>query len=579
VPWFVALVPALLLASGLVWYFGRPRDAARPLVASVLPPAGCDFDFVGTSNLVQLSPDGSRLAYVGVCGEDQSIWVRAMETGENRRLGGTAGAIYPFWSADGRSLGFFADERLKRIELEGGAIRDLAPAPDGRGGSWSENGIILYAPDVFGAIYRVPAEGGTPEPATKLPPNLRQDVTQRLPYFLPDGKHFLFTEGLSTGTASHLMAGALETLVSRKVLDRSSNVTYTDGFLFYVLDGVLLAHRFDPEGARFSGSAVAVASGLETWPFRALGNYSYSAGRLVYREAVLPEARIEWFDPGSGARSAVLERGAYSGMRLSPDGRWLLVARPEGRTSRDHAWLYELAEGSWSRLTRKAETQYNFSWMPDGRHVVLEPENGDSVQFVSVDGAEVETVARNPTDTPILDWVPGGSSAIGHRQVRETGFDLVRWSGVRDSMPNEVIYATPADEWIPRISPDGRYVAYFSNQSGRHELYLARLPGATGERQVSFDGVTIGRVALAWSRKRPVLYFADAGGNLQSVPMVTSPELRVGKPSPVPGAPANIGGIEAAPDGRLLLLSNDRSTGAPLTLVENWSADGKAVRR
>jgi hypothetical protein len=399
-------------------------------------------------------------------------------------------------------------------------------------------------------------------------------VTQRLPYFLPDGKHFLFTEGLSSGTATHLMAGELGTLESRKVLDRSSNLAYADGFLFYVLDGVLLAHGFDPGAARFSGSPVAVASGLETWPFRALGNYSYSAGRLVYREAVLPEARIEWFDPSSGARSAALEGGAYSGMRLSPDGRRLLVARSEGRTSREHAWLYDLAEGSWSRLTRKAEVQYNFAWMPDSRGVVLEPLNGDSAQFVSADGAEVQTVARFPTDTPILDWEPAGSFAIGHRQVRETGFDLVRWSGVRDSLPSKVIYATPADEWVPRVSPDGRYVAYFSNQSGRLEIYLATLPGAAGERQVSFDGATIGRGALAWSRKRPVLYFADPGGILQSVPVVTSPELRIGKPSAVPGAPANISGIEAAPDGRLLLLHDDRSTGAPLTLVENW-----AVRR
>jgi hypothetical protein len=148
----------------------------------------------------------------------------------------------------------------------------------------------------------------------------------------------------------------------------------------------------------------------------------------------------------------------------------------------------------------------------------------------------------------------------------------VRWSGVRDSLSNEALSATPADERSPRVSPDGRYVAYFSNQSGRQEIYLARLPGATGERQVSLEGASEGRVALAWSRKRPVLYFLGPGGVLQSVRVVTAPELRLGKPSTVPGAPANISGIEAAPDGRLLLLYNDRSTGAPLTLVENWMA-------
>ena len=356
------------------------------------------------------------------------------------------------------------------------------------------------------------------------------------------------------------------------MLDRTSNVTYADGHLFSVLDGVLLAQRFDPGELRFSGNAVAVASGLETWTFRFLGNYSYSAGRLVYREASLPDAQVEWFDPGSGGRSRVLERGAYSAMRLSPDGRRLLVARPEGRISREHAWLYDMSEGSWSRLTRKPEVEYNLAWMPDGRHVALQAENGDSAQFLSVDGAEVETVARVPNDTPIIDWAPGGGFAVGQRQVQETGFDLVRWNGVREGLPNEALYATPADERSPRISPDGRYVAYLSNQSGRQEVYLARLPRATGERQVSYDGATYTRAALAWSRKRPVLYFLGPGGTLQSVPVVTSPELRIGKPSAVPAAPPNIAGIEAASDGRLLLLYSDRSAGAPLTLVENWTA-------
>jgi eukaryotic-like serine/threonine-protein kinase len=569
VRWIAILAPALLLAAGLAWYLGRPRGESRTLVASLLPPPDCDFDAVATSNVVQLSPDGSRLAFVAACGEDHSIWVRSMDTGENRQLPGTDGALYPFWSADGRSLGFFAGERLKRIEVDGGAIRDLAPAPDGRGGSWSADGVVLYAPDVYGAIYRIPAEGGTPEPVTKLH-QPSSNVSQRLPHFLPDGKHFLFSQAVSTGPDGQLMAGTLGSLESKQVLDRSSNVTYADGFLFFVLDRVLLAQRFDPDELRFSGKAAAVASGLEVWPFRFLGNYSYSAGRLVYREAVLPEARIEWFDPSSGARNMVLERGAYSAMRLAPDGRRLLVARPEGQGSREHVWLYELAEGSWSRLTSRPEVQYNFAWIPDARFAVLEPESEDSVQFVSVDGAEVETVAKGVNDTPIMDWVAAGGISIGQRQVQETGMDLVRWTGVREGMPIEVLSATPAEERSPRISPDGRYVAYYSNQSGREEVYLARLPGVTGQRQVSLEGALfLERGGIAWSRTRPVLYFVAPSGSLQSVPVVTSPELRLGKPSAVPGAPANITAIDAAPDGRLLLLYTDRSTGAPLTLVEN----------
>jgi serine/threonine-protein kinase len=566
--WIAAAALLLLLAGALGWYLRSLRDGNRPLVASLLPPPGCDFDVL-PGNLIQLSPDGRRLAYIAACGEDRSIWVRAMDTGENRKLPGTAGAIHPFWSPDGRSLGFFAAERLKRIDLDGGAIRDLAAAPDGRGGSWNASGTILYAPDVYGVLYRVPAEGGAPEPATSMPEGA--DLTHRMPHFLPDGKRFLFTSGGRIGVEGKLVAGTLGSTRTDTVLDRPTNVTYADGFLFFSADGVLLAQRFDPEDLRLSGKALAVASGIETWPLRFIGKYSYSAGRLVYREALQRESRVEWFDPATGARTVVLEPGAYNAVRLSPDGLRLLVARPEGLASRENVWLYEIAGGSWSRLTREPDVKYNLAWHPDGRHVVLQPETGTTARFLAVDDGDVETVPVDPGATPILDWAPAGAYAVGHRQVRETGMDLVRW-GVRDSLPYQVLYATPADEELPRISPDGRYVAYLSDQSGRVEVYLARLPGVTGERQVSLAGAEYTRAPLAWSRKGPALFFLGPGGTLQSSSVVTSPELRIGKPTAVPAAPANIAGLEAAPDGRLLLLYADQSSSASLTLVENRSA-------
>jgi Tol biopolymer transport system component len=568
-PWIAGAAVALLLMGGAMWYLTSWRGGTRPLVASLLPPAGCVFDEVISRNLVQLSPDGRTLAFIAACGEDQSIWIRSLDTGESRRLAGTAGASYPFWAPDGRSLGFFAAERLKRIDLEGGAIRDLAPAPDGRGGSWSRSGTILYAPDVSGALYQVSAAGGNPEPATRLPGD-KDTVTHRLPHFLPDGKHFLFSRGSWAGVKGELMGGTLGSSETRQLLDHPSNVTYADGFLFYAHDGVLFAQPFDPDAVQFRGTAIALAPAIESWPFRFLGNYSYARGRLVYREAALPEARLEWLDPSTGARATLLERGPYTAMRLSPDGRRLLVARPEGRSSLETVWLYEPVQGGWSRLSREAKVKYSFAWWPGGRRVVLQAEDDSSVQFLSLDGGELETATRTPGDTPILDWASDGSYALGHRQVRETGFDLTRWSGVRDKMRTQLLYATPADERFPRISPDGRYVAYLSNQSGRDEVYLAQLPAATTQFQVSVAGVEEG--ALAWSRQGRALYFLGPGGTLLSVPVVTSPELRIGKPTPVPGAPAHIGGLEAASDGRLLLLYDDRSAAAPLTLVENWTA-------
>ena len=570
--WIAAGALLLALMGGAGWYLGRPHGDARPLVASLLPPAGCVFDAVGASNLVQLSPDGGRLAFIAVCGEDRSIWLRSLDNGESQRLAGTAGALYPFWSPDGRSLGFFAAERLKRMELDGGAIQDLAPAPDGRGGSWSRAGIILYAPDNLGPLYQVSAEGGTAEPATRLAKDSASAISHRLPHFLPDGKHFLFSRGTVAGASGDLMVGTLGSTEIRKLLDNPSNVTYADDFLFYARDGVLLAQPFDPDAVEIKGNAVAVAPSIEVWPFRFLGNYSYSGGRLVYREAMVPEAQIEWLDPGTGARTVLLERGPYTSIRLSPDGRQLLVARAEGRNTRETVWLYGLLQGAWSRLSQEAEL-YVLAWWPDSRRVVLQPEGDSTIQFLSLDGGELERRAKSPADVPIHDWAPDGSYSIGWRQVRETGFDLIRWTPAPgDSMRSRVLYATPADEYGPRISPDGRYVAYFSNQTGRHEVYLARLPGATLQLQVSVAGAEREDGAIAWGRHGEALYFLGPGGTLYSVSVVTSPELRIGKPAPVTGAPGHISGLEAGPDGRLLLLYDNQSSSAPLTLVENWKA-------
>jgi serine/threonine-protein kinase len=566
--WSTAGILALFLLGGVGYHLATLRKDERSLFASLLPPAGCVFADVGTSNLVQLSPDGRTLAFVAVCGTDQSIWVRSLETGEGQPLVGTSGALYPFWAPDGRSLGYFAAGRLKRIDLDRGAIRDLAAAPNGRGGSWSQSGIILYAPDIFGRLYQVPAAGGEPRSATRLPKD-SVNVTHRLPLFLPDGKHFLFSQG-TTAANGEVLVGTLGSLEARRLLDHPSNVAYADGFLLYARDGVLLAQRFDPRSAELSGSAVALAPGIESWAFKFLGNYSSVGERLVYRETVMPEAQIEWFDPRTGARTALLERGPYTSIRLSRDGARLLVGRLEGRSSLQNVWLYEPAQGSWSQLSQAAKVQYRFAWSLDGRQVVLEPVQDSTIQFLSLDGGEVKTIRVAPGETPIVDWAPDGSYAVGDRQVGETGQDLTRWSGTSDSARSQVLYATPSDEVLPRVSPDGRYMAYLSNQSGRFEVYLARLPAAAKHVQVSLDGADEGD--LAWSRDGRTLYFLGVGGMLLSVSVTTQPELRIGKPAPLAAAPKNVRSLDTAPDGRLLLLYDDQSTAAPLTLVENWAA-------
>jgi serine/threonine protein kinase/Tol biopolymer transport system component len=570
--WATAGVLALLLLGMAAYQLTTPRRSPRPLSASLLPPASCAFAALTRSNLVQLSPDGRSLAFIAVCGEEQSIWTRSLETGESRRLAGTSGAAYPFWAPDGRSLGFFAAERLKRLDLESGAVRDLASAPDGRGGSWAPSGSILFAPDLRGPIHVVPADGGEPQPAT-FPPAGARDESHRLPYFLPDGRHFLFSRDVGRGIAGELLVGELNSRETRKLNDTPSNVAYAQGYLLYARDGVLLAQPFDPDAAKLSGTAVAIAPSIEFQPFRHLANYAASpGGRLVFREAELPENRIDWFDPTTGTSVPLLDRGPYTLIRLSPDGRRLLVARLESRGPLLNVWLYELDQGAWSRLSSEPKLQSWFAWSFDGRRVILESTSDSTMQILSLEGGDLETVRRLLGDYPIVDWAPDGSYAVGVRQVRETGWDLTRWSGRMDSSSSAVLYSTPADEMVPRISPDGRYVAYLSDQTGRFEVYLARLPAAVGHVQVSVAGTEFSLGPLAWSRNGRALYFLGTGGTLHSISVATQPVLHIGKPAPVRGAPKEIRAIEAAPDGRLLLLYSDRPADTPLTLVENWTA-------
>jgi serine/threonine-protein kinase len=565
--WGSAGILALLLAGGAAYHLASSRSGKQPLVASLLPPVGCLFGDLGGSNLLQLSPDGGMLAFVAVCGKDQSLWLRSLGSGESRRLEGTTGVLYPFWAPDGRSLGFFGGGRLKRIDLDGGAVRDLAAAPNGRGGTWSRTGVILYAPDIWGPLYQVPASGGEARQATRVTEG-RKDVSHRLPQFLPDNRHFLFSQG-TTGVRGEVLVGALGSFDTRRLLDRPSNVAYADGFLLYAREGVLLAQPFDPKAVELSGGAVPVAPSIETWAFKYLGNYAVGGSRLVYREAGTPEARIDWLDPRTGAKTTLLERGPYTSMRLSKDGHRLLVGKLDGRGPLQNVWLYETTQGSWSRLSGQPVVRYLFAWSPDGRQVILEPEQDSTVQFLNLESGKVDTVHVPLGDLPILDWAPDGSYGVGTQQVAQTGVDLMKWDRPRAGSQPEVLYATPSDEDHPRISPDGRYLAYGSNQGGRNEVYLARLPTMTQHIQVSLDGAEEG---TAWSRDGGTLYFLGPGGTLMSVSVATLPELRVGKPAPVAAAPTNIRDFEPAPDGRVLILYDDQPAGAPLTLVENWSA-------
>ncbi|HET7585851.1 MAG TPA: protein kinase [Gemmatimonadaceae bacterium] len=573
-PWQAIAGVAVGALVAVAWWLLHSRpERERVLRASLVPPPGCAFSQVATTNLIQLSPDGEWLAFVAICGTDESIWIHSLSTGERRQLPGTSHAAYPFWSPDGTSLGFFADGRLKRIDLRSNAVRDLAPAVSGRGGSWSATGVILYAPDIVGPLYEIPASGGSPTPATEPEQGLPEH-THRLPYFLPDGKHFLFADGPTSTLGGTVRVGELGTMRTRTLLDIPSNVEYADGWLFYTAEGLLMARPFDARTATFTGEAASLVPRLEVWPFRYIGNFtvSHASDLLAYRPAPEDHNRLEWFDPVTRTTKVVLEAGPYLHVRLSPDGRQALVEQREAESARRTLALYDIAAGTWNQIASPA-AYYAFAWSPDGKEIVFNSAVDTVGTIISLDRTRKRTVMTH-AQMDFLDWSRDSSFFIVQQQAAGSGFNMYKLDV--GSLRKTVLLNTAADETSARLSPDGRLLAFVSNETGAVELYVTRMSDTGTKWRVSQAGVALDlsalRVPFAWSRTGHTLYFADAAGHLMSASIDDRPTVRIGRPAPVPGAPDDVVDLSTASDGRLLLLRSQPIAEAPLEIVVHWTA-------
>jgi serine/threonine-protein kinase len=577
--WLPALALGLALGATLgaiAWARLRPAVEMRPLHASILPPPGCIFAPVATTNLVQLSPDGERLAFIAECGTDQALWVRSLASGEVRKLPGTAHASYPFWSPDGASLGFFADNRLKRVDLESGAVRDLAPALNGRGGSWSRDDVILYVPDIEGPLYRIAASGGAPQPATSTAEEKR-GASHRVPYFLPDGHHFIFADATG-GLTGTVRVGELGSPRTRVLLDGPSNIAVADGRLLYVTTtGLLMARPFDARTATFTGPAASLVPRVESWAYRYLGNFSVAAAGdlLVYRPAPIERNRVSWFDPASATSTTLLDPGPYLQVRLSPEGRRVLLERREPESSLRSVALYDVPSRTWSAMTTRPAVYYTFAWSPDGTRIALTATDDPGVTVTFPDRTRTQLL-RGPERFDFIDWRSDSADFIGQHQRQGTGWDLVA-ATMGGSSPGVVpLVATAADESGARVSPDRQMLAFVSNETGRDEVFVTRLSDPTTRWQISQEGVrvdpTAHRAPLAWSRSGNGIYFADGAGHLVSVTLDQKPTVRIGRPVAVAGAPDDIIDLDTAPNGRLLLIRSESSGEAPLEIITQWTA-------
>jgi Tol biopolymer transport system component len=524
-----------------------------------------------TQSSIAVSPDGRRLAFAYPDANGQSmLWIRTLGSLDAQPLAGTEGAQMPFWSPDGRYLAFRAtgsrgDSQLKRVDVAGGSVITLV---DGGGapGDWSPDGTILFP--YKGAIHRVPADGGKP---IAVP-----GKTQYSPSFLPDGKHYLHTNGRK------VYLGSLDSAAHPVLIEDAGNALYADRHIFFVRETTLYAQPFDPERLSLSGSPVVVAERIRVNTGNGAGTFSVSAGGvLAYVTNRTTTSRLTWFDRGGREVGTVGEPGVFWNVHLSRDGRWAVGCLGPSEDART-VWLYDVNRGIRSRVTRDDADDTDPALSPDGSLVAFSSRRGPlkGLDVKAVAGsAAAERLTEDGYNKYPQDWSPDGKYLVYSRfaGAGTTFFDLMTIDLKGDQTPRPLVQ-TSASELQAAISPDGKWVAYTSNESGRIEVHVTGFPAGGPGRQVTSSGGTNPH----WSPDGRELFFLNRSTLMRAAVTASTSGLDVGVPSPLFDLTSRLGDLSGqlpapsnmfsvAPDGqRFLFAVPQRLIPDVITIVVNW---------
>ena len=582
--WIAVTALAVLVALGVSWaYFTRkPLADARVMKFSILPPENSSF------GQMAVSPDGRYLVFTAVAGGMMQLWVRALDATEAKPLSGTQDAVFPFWSPDSRYVGFFAGGALKKIEVTGGPVQTLCEVEVPLGGTWSRNGVILFAQVPLGLL-RVAATGGE---VTQVTTNdrSRQEFSLWYPTFLPDGRHFLYSISSEVKETRGVYLGSLDGKTKRRLLDESSVIKYVAdgaargaGWVVYGRDGALLARPFDADRLELSGEPFAVSDkvGNDLISFLSY-NFSVSDnGVLVFDPSLNRQRRqYRWVDRGGRQiKSLEVTPGIFQ-LSLSPDEKRFVADRIDQKTGTYDLWLYDVSGANAARFTFDPQHDISPVWSPDGNRIVWASAH-DGIESLyqkaaSMAGEATLLLKSDHTKLP-TDWSRDGRFIIYAEIDPKTKSDV--WAlpvtGNGESSPFQVV-RSDANEGEGTISPDGQWLAYASDASGRYEVYVQRFPGGSDKRQVS----TAGGDNPRWRRDGKELFYYAANGKLMAAPVKSGESFEISAAVPlfefrsgtVPGfVPYAVTG-----DGqRFLIDSMEAEPNAPLTVVVNWTANVK----
>ena len=585
-----ALLAALLLAFALaLWHPWRSSPAPAVIRFPIIPPEKTAFGFG-----LAVSPDGQQVAFVAERFNQTTLGLRALNSSEPKLLSGTEGALFPFWSPDGAEIGFFAGGKLKKIDLRSGAVQTLADASEeGRGGDWNGSGDIIFAPSTSSALFRISANGGNASPVTVLDAS-KGETSHRWPHFLPDGHHFTFLARAISRDAEMTYIASLNTRERQELFAASSEVEFAQpGYLLFVRGRTLFAQPFNQKKLRVVGEPIAILDGLQPESEEGptyFAAFDVNGGVLAYGKTGGRQVQLAWWDRNGKKLQDIPPPGMYDEPALSSDGSRVALDVVNVLTLRNSVWVLDVARGALSRLSFE-DRAVSPIWSPDGQQIAyrMVEKNGNAYEFSiiarpSSGAGNITTLIRQSSQEQAESlfpdsWSPDGRILIIERADPAQGNHIALWRlPLNSDHKLQPFLSAPFNQTHATFSPDGRWLAYSSDETGRSEVYVQDFPGRTRKVQISTSG---GDQAL-WGHKGKELFFLSGERDLMVVNVEQRGELNAGAPHVLFHAPIQSGGLlgphanyAIAPDGKRILLNvvREGSVQPNATVVVNWSSE------
>jgi len=577
-PWLLCgLLAAALLVVILLWS-GAKNNLQAEYFYALLP-----FNVESMA----MAPDGHTVAVIGKHEPQQAktLWLYEVGSRHATSLADTEGAVFPFWSPDGKSLGFFAEGKLKKLDIAGGPVQIICDAPSGRGGTWNKDGVIIFTPNgqLGNGLYRVSVSGG---PATRItvPDASRGEDSHRWPMFLPDQKHFLYLAANVSGKTEPdaIYVGALNSDEKTFVVKATANAVYVaPGYLLYYRDKTLFAQRFDAVKREVSVEAMPIVTDIAYLPRIAHAAYAASdTGVLVAQSGSgVALSRLVWYDRRGNETGAASKADVYSNIKLAPDAKTVALDKTDEQSTNGDIWTYDIQRDAMKRLTFNPAIDAIPIWSPDGAHILFGSSRNQKFDlFVkNADGGQEEKLLgfdnSNKDDKYPHDWSRDGKYILYTR-----GAEL--WVATLPELTARSFLVLPGIIRNAQFSPDGKWVAYASNESGKFEVYVTSFPGAQGKWQVSSAGGTQPR----WRGDTKELFYIAADGKMMAVPVNVGANFDAGAPAALFQAHARElvatseqVSYDVTKDGQRFLINTQvkNADTHPMSVVLNWDAEMK----